>query len=272
MTSAKQTITNRNNSLSVTGKPLTAALLCLLLLCSVTVSALKAADGTPMFDEACRLYENGKIDEALNLYLQLEKDTINWKLFYNIGNCYYKQNQLAQAKIYYLKARRLKPFETSIDRNISFVNKRLNDKIPETKEDFISRLQQRIESLVSLDMLSILLLLMFLVFNGFLFMLIRKGKRRMLVYGIAFSLAACLLMSGYHLYRVNKHQQRNIAVITAEDAQLRSGPGENNTILFKVNPGLKVRIIDTNSSGQWLQVSASPEIAGWIETTRLERI
>jgi len=51
---------------------------------------------------------------------------------------------------------------------------------------------------------------------------------------------------------------------------LRSGPGEDNTVLFKVNPGLEVRIIDRR--GEWVQVTASERIAGWIEKKRLALI
>ncbi len=57
------------------------------------------------------------------------------------------------------------------------------------------------------------------------------------------------------------------AVVWEEDAQLRSGPGGDNTVLFKVNPGLEVRIIDRR--GDWVQVTASERIAGWIEAKRL---
>ena len=70
------------------------------------------------FDRANQLYEESQYDQALQLYLQLEKDVVNWKLLFNIGNCYYKQNQFVKAKIYYLRAQRLQPFETSIQKNI----------------------------------------------------------------------------------------------------------------------------------------------------------
>ncbi len=93
-----------------------------------------------------------------------------------------------------------------------------------------------------------------------------------MIYGISFSLVLTLLLGSYHIYRVGKHNQRSVAVITVEDARLRSGPGESNTILFKVNPGFKVKVIGSSSSGQWLQVSASSDIAGWIEAENLQRI
>jgi tetratricopeptide (TPR) repeat protein len=222
------------------------------------------------FLEANRLYEEGKYDEALNIYLEQEKNGAHWKLFYNAGNCYFKLNRPVRAKIYYLKAQRLNPFEESIEKNIDIVNKVLNDKIEISRSDFISRVLLRIESIVSVNMVSILLLLLLLAFNAFVFMLLKKGKSRFRVYGVSFTLVLALLVGSYHIYRVNKHNRRDIAVITKTDSQLRSGPGQNNTVLFKVNPGLKVRIID--QSRDWLQVSASSDIAGWIQDSNLEKI
>jgi hypothetical protein len=230
------------------------------------------ASGSPQdrFKQANQLYEEGKISESLHLYQEIEKNVSHWKLFYNIGNCYYKLNQPIRAKIYYLKARRLEPFQESIQNNIEIVNKQLNDKIPIPKPDFITDVLLRIESVISLDIVSFFLLIFVFVFNGFALTWIKKGKSRIIVYGVAFSLVLTLLAGAYHIYRAGKFNQRNIGVITQAESQLRSGPGETNTILFKVNPGLEVKIIE--KSGNWIQVSASSDIAGWIETENVEQI
>lgn len=253
-------------------KPIIAwILLCFVLLTNGTV--LGAAEvSQDRFDKANHLYEKGKYTEALDQYLEIAKAANHWKVFYNMGNCYYKLNQPVRAKIYYLKAQRLEPFEPSIQKNIEIVNKQLKDNVPSPKPDFISRLLLRIESILSLNILSITLLVLVVIFNGFVFMLIKKGKNRFILYGVSFSLILVFLFAAYHIHRVNKYNRRNIAVVIKEDAQLRSGPGENNTVLFKVNPGLEVKIIDQGGDKKWLQVSASSEIAGWIEAESLEQI
>jgi tetratricopeptide (TPR) repeat protein len=246
-------------------------LLCFVLLGNGTIIGSTDVP-QDIFDKANQLYEEGKYTEALNHYLEIEKARSHWKVYYNIGNCYYKLNQPVRAKVYYLKARRLAPFEPSIQKNIEIVNKLLIDKVLSPKPDFISRMLMRIESIVSLNILSITLLLLIVIFNGFVFMLIKKRKNRFILYGVSFSLILAVLFAGYHIHRVNKYNRRNIAVIIKKDAQLRSGPGENNTVLFKVNPGLEVKIIDQGVNKKWLQVSASSEIAGWIEAESLEQI
>lgn len=247
-----------------------------ILLCFVLLGSLSAAGYAQVsqdrFNRANQLYEQGDYAGALALYLETGNNASHWKVFYNTGNCYYKLNQPVQAKIYYLRARRLEPFESSIQKNIEIVNKRLKDDIPSPKPDFISRVLMRIESVLSLNLLSMVLFVMIITLNGFLFVLIKKGKNRFVLYGVSFSLLLVILLAGYHIYRVGKFNRRDTAVVTRENTQLRSGPGENNTVLFKVNPGLEVKIIERSGNKQWLQVSASAEIAGWVEVEGLEVI
>ncbi|HEX7502213.1 MAG TPA: SH3 domain-containing protein, partial [Acidobacteriota bacterium] len=87
------------------------------------------------------------------------------------------------------------------------------------------------------------------------------------LYALAFSLLLALGLGAYHASRTAALGHSDVAVIWEDGSQLRSGPGEDNTVLFKVNPGLEVKIID--HSGDWVQATASEHIAGWIEKKRL---
>ncbi len=222
------------------------------------------------FNQAERLYEEGKYAGALAVYQDIERFVAHWKLFYNMGNCYYKAGSFVKAKIYFLRAERLNPFEASIQKNIDIVDKQFSDKIEGEEPDFLTRLALHIESVISMNVLSVILLIVVIILNVFIFLLIKKGKSRFRLYGVSFSLVIVLVIGGYHIYRTGKQNLRNTAVIVKADSELRSGPGENNTILFKVNPGLKVKIIEKSRS--WVQVSASAQVAGWMEEDRLERI
>ena len=79
-----------------------------------------------------------------------------------------------------------------------------------------------------------------------------------------------ILFSSYHMLRVNKFNRNKLAVVIVKESKLRSGPGTANTVLFDVSPGVTVRIVDNNRD--WVQVTASSEIAGWIEKNNIERI
>lgn len=233
----------------------------------LAVMVASAEDFQQKFDSANDLYEKGLYTEALELYRTIENSLFSWKLFYNMGNCQFKLNRFIEAKVYYLKARQLKPLQSSIRNNIQIVNKNFKDKIPEKEIDFLGRVVLKVESLISLNFISYLLIVFIIIFNLSLFILVRRRRNKWASYGLFFFLLLFIFTSMVHIYRVQKRNSQNTAVIIRDDAQLRSGPGQDNTVLFKVNPGLEVRIIDRSNG--WLQVSASSDIAGWIKEDRL---
>ena len=215
-------------------------------------------------------YEAGRYSEALKIYLQINQQLTNWQVLYNIGNCYFKLDQPLAAKIHYLRARKFRPLDHSIARNIAIVNKSFKDVIAPETPDFISRTLQVLQAKLSLNALSVLLLAAILLLNVSLFLLLKKGRNKKIIYGLAFSLFLSLAFGTYHYNRVADQQQTSIAVVSEENSILRSGPGESNTELFKINLGLEVKILDR--SQDWVQVSASPQVAGWIELKRLTLI
>ena len=229
-----------------------------------------AGENQSVFDSANRLYGQNDFQGALKIYHRLENNVKSWKLYYNIGNCHFKLNHFVQAKIYYLRAKKVKPFHPSIEKNIRIVNTRFEDKISERKIDFINRLWLQIESWIPLDVISGLLVLFLFLLNGSIFLWMKRGSRKLAVYGFFFFLLVSVFIGSYHIYRVKKSNIRYTAVVVRPDAQLRSGPGENNTVLFSVHPGLTVKIVE--SSGEWFQVSASSDIAGWIRNINVEII
>jgi tetratricopeptide (TPR) repeat protein len=219
------------------------------------------------FAAANRSYKEGKYSAALELYLNVNKQVSDWQVLFNIGNCYYKMERYLSAKVYYLKARKFRPLDAALARNIAMTNLHFRDVVALPEPDFITRTIQLLEGKLSLNGLSILLLLAVLLLNACLFLLLTRGKNKKILYTLAFSLLLAIGLGAYHASRTAALGRSDSAVIWEEDSQLRSGPGEDNTVLFKVNPGLEVRIIDR--SGEWVQVTASEHIAGWIEKKRL---
>ena len=244
-------------------------LIFIVILIAVTYSVWSDS-AQDLFAAANRLYENGEYDQAMEKYRQVERDLQHWKLFYNMGNCWYKAGNIVQAKIYYLRARRLKPLDTSIEKNIQLINSQLKDKPPGDPPDFIERLVLRLESVISLNLLSLVLLVALLFLNVSIFLLLSGRRRRFIWYAALLFLCLTLATGTYHLYRVDKNSRRDLAVVITPESQLHSGPGENHTILFKVNPGLDVRIIERSQG--WAQVMAPPQVAGWIRLDSLEII
>ncbi len=243
-----------------------------ILLCAAMTLLIAAAPASIQEDFAAanRAYEEGKYPQALDLYLKIGPKADDWRLPYNIGNCYYKLGRHLSAKFYFLKARKLRPLEPVIARNIAMTNRYFRDDAKLPEPDFAARTMQQLEGWLSMEALSVLLLLAVMLFNLFLFLLLTRGKSKRLAYALAFSLLLALLLGAIHLGRASSLGRSRTAVVWDAEARLRSGPGDDNTVLFQVHPGLEVRIIDRNRD--WLQVTASERIAGWIEKKKLALI
>jgi hypothetical protein len=242
-------------------------LLALAVLAAAALAAPARGDVRQDFAAAHRAYGQGRFREALALYRAVARRSHDWQALYNAGNCHYKLGDFLQAKVHYLRARRLRPLEPAIARNIAMTDRHFLDDARLPAPGFFVRARQRLESWVSMDLLSALLLLAALALNALLFRLLSRGGGRRLYYALAFALLLFLGLGACHVARGAEASRRDVAVVAEVEAPLRSGPGEDNTVLFKVNPGLEVRIVDR--AGGWVQVAASERIAGWIEWKRL---
>ncbi len=241
-----------------------------LILITFMISSVFSIGMNSKFASGNKYYDNGEYQKALEVYLKIAEEISNWKLFYNIGNSYFKSGDLVRAKINYLKAERLKPFDKSIEQNLRITDELLGDRAGLPEPDFITKTLMRFESFITINVLSVLLLGALIIFSFFTFKLIREGRSKGLIYGILISFIFLIFISVYHIHRVSNFHNNKHAVIIVPDSNLRSGPGRENTILFEISPGVKIRVIDVHRD--WVQVTASNEIAGWIEKKNIERI
>ncbi len=244
---------------------------CVLLLLGLPLLRGAPASGFKAeFDRANRLYEEGRYSDSLAAYNRLAAAISHWKIFYNRGNCHYRLGRFLEAKIDYLEARKLNPVDAPIGHNIAIVNRHFQDAIPPEKTGFLTDLRNRLEYGISINLLNLILLLLWAGLNGLLWVRLKRGRSKTLHYALASLLLLTLALFLYQWQRVSRTQEQQTAVVTAPEAELLSGPGEGNTVLFKVHAGLQVRILERNRD--WVQVSASAQVAGWIAQERLHPI
>lgn len=79
------------------------------------------------FDQAAAAYDDGRLDEAEEIYKSLWKSGFgNANTLYNLGNCSYRKGEYGQAIVYYERARRLAPRDSDILENLNFVRGQLS--------------------------------------------------------------------------------------------------------------------------------------------------
>src|SRR3989475_11152109 len=93
--------------------------LILLLLCAWNVA--RADDVSTAFDQANKLYEEGKFTEAAAAYEKmLRQGQASPALYFNLSNAFFKAGQAGRAVLNYRLAERLAPRDPGIRANLKF--------------------------------------------------------------------------------------------------------------------------------------------------------
>jgi tetratricopeptide (TPR) repeat protein len=218
------------------------------------------------------LYAEGNYAEAATMYEQMVVDQPSAEVYYNLGNAYFKQGELAQAILAYERALRLKPSYKDAQYNLQFAQSRIVDNIEDTQSFFLSNWMRAVRNALSMQVwmwlsigLFILMLLGFFLFAFSQTVWLRKTAFYCSIVALVISIAACVNASS--LYQ--RDTERAEAIITQGIVNAKSSPDRSGTDLFTIHEGTKVRITDV--IGDWCCIHVGNNI-GWMQLAHLERI
>lgn len=90
-----------------------------------------------MWNKANTAYINGDFHAAADTYEELlSRGVSSMKLYYNLGNAYFKDDRIGKAILYYNRALRLAPGNDDIRYNLSVAEARTKDNIEDIPEFF----------------------------------------------------------------------------------------------------------------------------------------
>lgn len=227
---------------------------------------------TTLFADANAQYAEGNYAEAATQYEQILQEQPTAEVYYNLGNAYFKQGELAQSILAYERALRLKPSFKDAKHNLQFAQSRIIDNIEDTQSFFLSNWLKAIRNALSQRVWmvgSIVLFIMALV-GFFLFafsqtLWLRKTAFYCSVIALVISVLACA--NAGSLYQ--RDTQRSEAIITQGIVNAKSSPDRSGNDLFTVHEGTKVEIHEV--IGDWCCVHVGNNI-GWMPLEYLERI
>lgn len=227
---------------------------------------------TTLFADANAQYAEGNYAEAATQYEQILQEQPTAEVYYNLGNAYFKQGELAQSILAYERALRLKPSFKDAKHNLQFAQSRIIDNIEDTQSFFLSNWLKTIRNALSQRVWmvgSIILFVMALV-GLFLFafsqtLWLRKTAFYCSVIALVVSVMACA--NAGSLYQ--RDTQRSEAIITQGIVNAKSSPDRSGNDLFTVHEGTKVEIHEV--IGDWCCVHVGNNI-GWMPLEYLERI
>lgn len=244
----------------------------------VKKDSIAVAAGASVAEQAAALYNEGDFRKAIDL-LEKEKNEHKAKgmesaeLYYNLGNAYFRINDMAHARLNYERALLLDPGDRDTQHNIDYLSTKLEDKILVADTFFLSIWFNAVQNLFSSNawarvaVVCFLLLIASLV--AFFFSKHITAKKTAFYAGIV--LIVIIIFANIFTFRQKeKIEHRGTAVVMAGSAPMVSSPDINSKELTILHAGTKVMV--TKEDRNWLEVEIDNGTVGWIQKDKLEII
>jgi tetratricopeptide (TPR) repeat protein len=235
---------------------------------------MNANDNLLLMEQANKYYDEGEFLPAIETYQAiLESGFESAALYYNLGNAYFKINDLPSAILNFEKARKIAPFDDDIHNNLEIANSRIVDKIEPLPGLFIFKWWNLLINLQSLEQWVrinvgsfILILLMILTFLMARYIWLRKLSFWFgLVFIVAFTVSFIIANQRYNMF-INQTE----AIVFTPTVTVKSSPRDNSTDIFVIHEGIKVQL--TNQVGEWYEIRIPDGSKGWIREEDFRKI
>lgn len=246
----------------------------ILLFMTLPLSTFAAETLKPTKSAGDEAYDRKEYTNAIEIYeAVINGEGATAPLYYNLGNAYFRSNELGKSILNYERALRLAPTDDDIRSNLEFAQSRTKDEVSQQHDLFFIAWFYALVSIFGVDTWAIIAVVAFVValIGLVLFLLVRKsGVRRtglvLSIIGLAVTLFANI--AAWEMYSTIEDNSQ--AIVMKEEVTMMSAPG-SSTALMKIHEGRKVTITD-DSIVDWKEVELEDGTIGWVKSADIERI
>jgi hypothetical protein len=239
-----------------------ALLVLLMIMAALPVRAeTGTADPATLFLKANESFQQGDYQTAQDLYQKLrDSGTRNGKVFYNLGNTFYRQGKTGEAIQHYLLARQFIPRNEDLEANLGYARQQAEDRIEPASSVVLRKIFFWYDRFSVKEMAWIFLVCNLIFWSG---LALRLFVRRPAVNWLVIASLLCGLTTGgtVAMRMLNEHLHQP-AVVIVREVSVRSGMDPESTTLFTLHNGAEVSVEKT--SADWLLVSIASGKKGWI--------
>jgi tetratricopeptide (TPR) repeat protein len=218
--------------------------------------------------KARKAYDAGQFQQAIQLYEKILKNgQESVVLYYNLGNSYFRNNEIPSAILYYEKALKIEPNHDDIQHNLLVANSRITDKVEIVPELFYKRWWKSFINTLGIDSAGIVLiiLLTLALLSTAIYLVARTVAIRKVFFwnGIAFFF---LFLVSLYAAQQKEHQLMNHheAIVFTPTVTVKSSPDLASKDLFVIHEGIKVVLLD--QIGEWQEIRIANGSIGWLRT------
>ena len=277
---AMTAIENIEDTMKKRKKVKTAGMGMLLLVVSLVMPSVAMAQQKTVAPEhitkamADSAYVRQQYQQAIADYEALLKKGVSADIYYNLGNAYYRTDNITRAVINYERALLLSPGDRDIRFNLQLARSKTIDKITPESEMFFVTWYRSLVNIMSVDgwaMMSLVSLAIAIVLALCYLFTAKVWMQKTGFFGAFLMIAVFALSNLFAWQQKDQLVNRSGAIVIAPAAAVKSTPANGGTDLFIIHEGTKVEITDS-SMKEWKEVRIADGKEGWIKTSMIEMI
>ncbi|MGD1846051.1 MAG: tetratricopeptide repeat protein [Salibacteraceae bacterium] len=226
------------------------------------------------FDSANVHYNEGNYTEAIESYRAIvQAGYVSSTLYFNLGNAYFKTEELPSAILFYEKAQKMAPGDPDIAFNLQLAHSQTVDKIETLGDGTFSKWWLGVIHLLPADVWGGLAIafMVFLVAGLFGFINTQKvAQKRLLLF---LSSSALVLFGTFLWLGLQQHSYQTTiaeAIVFSPTVTIKSEPNAQGNQLFNLHEGTKVALLE--SVNGWYNIRLADGKTGWIQEQDLRMI
>ncbi len=232
------------------------------------------AQNETIFEQATSAYNDGDYEKAITHYLEiLDNGEHSASLYFNLGNSYYKINQIAPSIYYYEKALLLKPNDPEIRNNLAYAQNMTLDAIEKMPQTGLSKIYGKITGFLSFDQWAIsavvFTILFVVLYIAFFYFRYASRKRIAFISGII-SLIVALISVVFAFVQYNDFRKDRPAIVFSEEVIIKSEPNNRSQEVFTLHEGTKIHVLD--SLNEWKKIRIEDGKTGWLMDTDIKML
>lgn len=240
-------------------------------LCVLMLLALQAFSSNPLIEQAEKAYDARRYKEAIGTYEKLVQDGYkSWQLYFNLGNAYYRDQQLGKAIYYYELARKIEPDDEDVNINLGIAAAKTIDKIDSKENFFIAAVKTGVlTSFTTRTWAWFSIASIFVACLAFYFFLAAPttlGRRLSFIAACVFGV---LFVMTYFLgsTALSARNDNKFAIITSREVRVMNEPTAVAKTKFNLHEGTKIRLVETN--GDWVLIKLDNGNEGWLKLSEV---
>jgi len=227
--------------------------------------------GNDLLQQAEKAYDSKKYKEAIADYEQLINDGFkSYQLYFNLGNAYYRNNELGKAIYYYELARKAEPNDEDVRINLGIASAKTIDKIDSKENFFISAVKINLLSSFNTKTWAWFSILSLLIASLLFFVFVNSSrlfvKRVLFLFACVFAITfAITYFLGYSALK--SKSENKFGVILSKEVRVMNEPTFSATSKFNLHEGTKIRVVENN--GDWILIKLDNGNEGWLKVNEV---